>query len=378
MPYLRMFGFVFYSAFFLTMASPLGAQASRGDGLEVRAFCVASPRGGQMEPFLQFIEKELLPRRVNALVLMVNYGFQFASRPEMRDESGLSVDEAKKLSKLCRDKQIRLVPLLNLLGHQSWNTNPGLLLRKHPEFDETPWVVMPEKYKWPNPDGLYCKSYCTLHPDVHAVVFSLVDELCEAFESDSFHAGLDEIFYLGEKKCPRCGGKNKAVLFADEIKRIHAHLASKNRKLWMWGDRLLEGNVSGLGEWEASLNDTHPAIELIPNDIVICDWHYVRPHPTATYFALKGFPVVACGWRNETNSVTQARDMLHFKALAPKKMAGRYLGVMQTVWSSWDGFLKDFNSQKEGGWKARTTPASFHKLFDFLNQPAPLESVFEE
>lgn len=359
-------------------AVTFGAEASRGDGLEVRAFCVASPKGGQMEGFLSFVENELSPRRVNTLVLMVNYGYQFTSRPEMRDESGISLEEAKKLAKLCRAKQIRLIPLINLLGHQSWNTNPGQLLRRHPEFDETPWVTMPEKFKWPNPDGLYCKSYCTLHPEVHPVVFSLVDEVCDAFDADTFHAGLDEVFYIGEKKCARCGDKDKAILFADEIRRIHAHLASNNRKLWMWGDRLLEGSVSGLGEWEASLNNTHPAIDFIPKDITICDWHYVRPYPTAVYFAIKGFPVISCGWRNETNTVIQARDMLHFKAISPKKNQDRYLGLMQTVWSSWDGFFKEFSAQKEGSPKPRTTPISFNKLFEFLNQPAPLEGALEE
>jgi hypothetical protein len=46
----------------------------------------------------------------------------------------------------------------------------GNLLVKYPEFDETPEVKMPEVYKWPNADSLYCKSYCPLHPKVHGVV----------------------------------------------------------------------------------------------------------------------------------------------------------------------------------------------------------------
>ena len=73
---------------------------------------------------------------------------------------------------------------------------------------------MPEDYEWPNDDGLYCKSYCPLHPDVHEVVFALVDEIMEVFEAKSFHAGMDEVFYIGEDECPRCNGKDKAELFA--------------------------------------------------------------------------------------------------------------------------------------------------------------------
>lgn len=115
---------------------------------------------------------------------------------------------------------IKIIPLIDLLGHQSWDTHPGNLLKTHPEFDETPWVKFPEKYKWPNEDRLYCKSYCPLHPGVHDVVFPLVDEVCDAFEAEAFHAGMDEVFYIGEDKCPRCGGKDKSELFAGELKKI--------------------------------------------------------------------------------------------------------------------------------------------------------------
>ncbi len=61
---------------------------------------------------------------------------------------------------------------------------------------------MPAEYEWPNEDGLYCKSYCPLHADLHEVVFALVDEIMVAFEADAFHAGLDEVFYIGYEHRP--------------------------------------------------------------------------------------------------------------------------------------------------------------------------------
>ena len=112
---------------------------------------------------------------------------------------------------------------------------------------------MPEKYVWPNDDYLYCKSYCPLHPDVHKVIFAVVDEICDVFEADAFHAGMDEIFYLGDDKCPRCKGVDKAVLFADEVRLVRNHLAEKNRELWIWGDRLIDGRSTGMGFWEAAI-----------------------------------------------------------------------------------------------------------------------------
>ena len=128
---------------------------------------------------------------------------------------------------MCKADHINLIPQINLLGHQSWASNTGRLLSVYPQFDETPAVKMPEKYVWPNAEGLYCKSYCPLHPDVHKIIFELIDEICDAFQSTAFHAGMDEVFYLGDDKCPRCGGWDKAELFANEVRIINEHLKKK-------------------------------------------------------------------------------------------------------------------------------------------------------
>ncbi len=317
--------------------------------LPVRGFCIAAPRRSELDSFVQFIEQELAPRRVNTLVLRVDYNFKYASRPNLADRGGLSKDDAALLAKACRDHGIALIPQFNLLGHQSWANHPGRLLQVHPEFDETPWVKMPEQYSWPNVDRLYCKSYCPLHPEVHAVVLDLVDELCDAFEAEALHAGMDEVFYIGEEKCPRCGGRDKAKLFADEVTLIRDHLNKKGRRMWMWGDRLIDGKATGLGEWEASENGTHPAIDLIPKDVVICDWHYERPDPTSVYFAMKGFDVVTCPWKDAAVAVRQLHDTLELRAGSTNEMRRHFRGMMQTVWSDADSFLREFHGERPVG-----------------------------
>jgi hypothetical protein len=340
------------------------------DLLPVRGLCIAAPRPQQVGEFVKFIQEELVPRSVNTLILHVDYGYQYSSRPEMRDASGLSKDEVLKLVEVCRTNQIHLIPQINLLGHQSWQRRNGRLLEVHPEFDETPWVKVPEKYAWPNPDGLYCRSYCPLHPNVHEVVLPLVDELCDAFEADAFHAGMDEVFYIGESKCPRCGGKDKSELFAGEVKVLRDHLQAKGRRLWIWGDRLLDGKTGGLGEWEASQNDTHRAIDLIPNDVFICDWHYERADPSAVYFAMKGLSVVTCPWRNPETAVQQLHDMLKFRQESSTAMRPRFQGIVQTVWSDSGSFLKDFYAHgqtEEQGSVPRSPAVCFRRLFEEID-----------
>lgn len=86
-------------------------------------------------------------------------------------------------------------------------------MKVYPELDETPEVKLPEKYAWPNADRLYCKSYCPRHPKVHEVVSPLVDEVCDAFQADAFHCGMDEVFYIGEEQCPRhTPGNNRIIM----------------------------------------------------------------------------------------------------------------------------------------------------------------------
>jgi len=326
------------------VASPARSQppADAESLLPVRGFCISAPLPDGVDAFIEFIEQELAPASINTLVLRVDYNFEYQSHPELRDEVTLSSKQVKKIVKACRRAGIRVVPQINLLGHQSWEEKVTGLLRVHPEFDETPHIAMPEVYVWPNPDGLYCKSYCPLHPQVHAVVFALIDELLEAFEADAFHAGMDEVFYIADDRCPRCAGRDPAELFSGEVTAIRNHLASRGAELWIWGDRLIDGKTTGIGMWEASMNNTHRAIDLIPKDVVIADWHYERADPTAPYFAVKGFKVVSCPWHDGQVASDQIRATLDARKTSTPEMRERFAGVMQTIWTDAAPFLDQY------------------------------------
>ena len=330
----------------LFLHTVVSAQSGLDNLLPVRGFSIAAPKPNEVDRFIKFINEELATKGINVILLRVDYNYQYESYPQLRDSIALSKADVKKLVDACAKKKIRLIPQINLLGHQSWAEKTVGLLRKFPEFDETPHVKMPEKYVWPNQDGLYCKSYCPLHPDVHKVVFALVDEICDAFQSDAFHAGMDEVFYIGDEKCPRCNGHDKAELFAGEVRTIRDHLAIKKRELWIWGDRLLDGKATGMGMWEASMNNTHRAVDIIPKDVVICDWHYERPDQTAVYFAMKGFRVLTCPWRIPEVTSAQVEDMVRFRKYATNGMKDKYYGMMQTVWMGCGTFMDGYYGLK--------------------------------
>lgn len=333
---------LFAVACFFIFSRDAEGRSLSPDSLPVRGFCIAAPSPAGVDDFIKFIREELQPRKVNTLILRVDYNYRFKSHPELADTAALAEEAVKKLVAVCRQAGIRVIPQVNLLGHQSWAGHLGKLLQVYPGFDETPWVKMPADYQWPNADNLYCKSYCPLAPGLHRVVFDLIDELCDAFESEAFHAGMDEVFYIGESKCPRCGGKDPAELFAGEVAAIRNHLAAKGRRLWIWGDRLIDGKTTGMGMWEASMNNTYRAVDMIPKDVVICDWHYERADQTAVYFAMKGFDVVSCPWRTPESARQQVEDMLRFRERSAPEMRSRFQGVVGTAWSDAEGFLKQY------------------------------------
>jgi hypothetical protein len=318
------------------------ASAFPADPPPVIGLCIAAPNQESFDQFLSFMNDELGPGGINTLVLRVDFNYEYESYPNLRNDRALSREQVKLLVQTARANNIALIPQINLLGHQSWANDLNNLLEEYPHFDENPSVKMPEEYQWPNEDGLYCKSYCPLHPEVHEVVFALVDEIMEVFEAKAFHAGMDEVFYIGEEECPSCAGKDKSELFAGEVNRIRDQLAPAGYELWIWGDRLIDGNTTGLGMWEASTNDTHRAIGMISKDVVICDWHYERADPTAALFAMNGFRVITCPWRRPEVTRAQLEMTDLFRSNSTDQVKDRYYGFMQTVWSPASRFLDQY------------------------------------
>jgi hypothetical protein len=318
---------------------PVESRAQQSGGaLPVRGLHLAAPSSKKDLPTaLEFIRTVLPQEGVNTLILEFNYQFDYRSRPEFAEPSALGPEEARQLVQACRAAGIELIPQINCLGHQSWGQRNGRLLQRHPEFDETPG-------KYPDNKGIYCRSYCPRHPQVHAVLFDLIDELVRASDARSFHVGMDEVFILGDADCPRCRGSSPAELFGEEVQRLQAHLKQRGCRMWMWGDRFLDGKATGIGKWEASENGTHPALYKVPKDIVICDWHYEKAHPTPQFFATNGFAVVACPWRHAAVATGQLAHIRGLRAHPDPAVAGRALGMVQTTWCGFVPFVRAYKA----------------------------------
>ncbi len=288
--------------------------------------------------FIRFIDDELAPRGVNVLILRINYDLEWRSHPELNDPWWmLHQTDARKIVQACRRNHIKLVPLINCLGHQSWQQWKGALLKEYPQFEEDPMGrdTLPD---------FYCRSYCP-NSGVHEVLFDLLDEAVDVFESKDLHVGMDEVFIIGSDSCKNgCADVPHYKLFADEARRLHDHLASRGVRMWMWGDRLIDGRATGLGKWEASLNDTWQYRDSLPRDILICDWHYTRETTTPEMFAAEGFDVVSCSWRTPYIAKKQLLKMQHART-NEDPYSPHMKGVIHTVWCSTSDFLDAFEGK---------------------------------
>lgn len=360
--HLKILSFVLISVILSTGLHNLCYAQEKEKGLEIKALLLGAPDSEDLQLFNKFIREALPEEGVNVLVVRFRYKYQFESYPELADEGALSKKEVKQILQACKDAGVKLIPKMNFLGHQSSGTKVSPLLTEYPEFDETPHFEPPDPYVWPNEHDFYCKSYCPSHPDLHKVLFSLMDELIEVCEADAFHVGMDEVFYLADSKCPRCSGRDKAELFAEEVTRLFNHLRGKNITMWMWGDRFLDGKTTGLGMWQASMNTTHKAIDLVPKDIMICDWHYNEAPPTPAYFALKGFNVLVCPYTDADVALSQLEHINQVRNSSNKQIATRLKGVFHTSWSNAKGFIQAYYGEdvKEND---KNCAECFRKLF---------------
>jgi hypothetical protein len=261
---------------------------------------------------------------VNVVVIEVNYNFDFKSHPELRLSHYITRAKAREFTAAARRLNIKVIPEFDCLGHQSWAGTTFPLLAKYPQTDETPG-------KYPNNKGIYCRSWCPQDPDVYRIVFPLIDEIADAFQADMFHVGMDEVFIIADKSCPRCHDQDPAKLFAECVNRLHAHIVGERKmQMLMWGDRLLNAHTMGNHMYEESMNGTWPAVDMIPRDIIICDWHYDyhANYPSVPFFLSKGFRVWPSGF--QPLDATEAFSQF---SLAEREHDKNVIGYLCTTWS---------------------------------------------
>lgn len=281
---------------------------------------------------------------LNILIFEIDYDLKFTSHPELiRSKDPITPEAAKNFVRFCNSHGIKVIPQFQCLGHQSWAETTYTLLTVYPELDLTPGA-------YANNDSIYCREWDPMNPRVNEIVFALLDEILDAFYADALHVGMDEVFLLQDKHAKSTNQLDPAKVFAKVVNEYHEYLSSKDCEMMMWADRFIDSEIYTYGTWEASANGLHPSLEMIPKDIILCDWHYetldVYPglmdgYLSVPMFLEKGFRVLPTSWRNPVSS----------KALIEYSLEQDHpnmLGHLFTMWSSRKGKIAEWQPMAEG------------------------------
>jgi len=175
---------------------------------------------------------------------------------ELGGGSFLEQDEVRDLVDHARRRHITVLPEVQTLSHCYW------LLLAHPE--------LAERTDTPYPD-----TYCPSNAAVYPIVFDVMDEVLDVFQPPAMVIGHDEAWSVGT--CPACRDTSAARLIADDVARLHGHLAQRGVRTWMWGDTLHPSYQSW--RWERKdigcyfrAPDTTGLIDLLPKDVVVLNW----------------------------------------------------------------------------------------------------------
>lgn len=244
--------------------------------------------------------------KFNYVVLEPWAVFDYTSHPEfVWPEKKVKAQEFRRLATLAREQGLTLIPQLNLFGHASGSRH---ISGKHAVLD-----FHPELQPLFEPDGW---TWCLSNPATRKILTDMCLELYEAFDRPPFfHIGCDEAYSMAT--CLTCRTADYAALLKDHLLHFRSVFGERGAKVMMWHDMLL---VAGDPRWKGYVATgsakigTEALLDALPRDIVICDWQYSAapkgsavPWPTMQYFQEKGFPVLACPWKDTEGIRSQGR-----------------------------------------------------------------------
>ncbi|MSU47133.1 MAG: glycoside hydrolase family 20 [Lacunisphaera sp.] len=194
----------------------------------------------------------LLPRYAvwgyHELYLHLEDAVHYPSLPGVGRDDAYTYEQLGELVLAAAQNGIRVVPIVNLLGHTQY-------LIKHPDWRDL--NELRDERDRPLPHG----QICPLHPRTLEVAEKLLRDLAPYCTAGKVHVGLDESFHLG--KCPHCREEvarlGLAGHFAGHVNRLHAIAGAHSLQLGLWADML---------------HFTPEAIPLLPRGITAYDWYY--------------------------------------------------------------------------------------------------------
>lgn len=196
--------------------------------------------------------RSLLPRYAawgyQELYLHLEDAVHYPSLPGVGRADAYTYEELGELVLKAAQCGIRVVPIVNLLGHTQY-------LIKHPELRDL------NELRDERGDPLVSGQICPLHPRTLEIAEKLLRDMAPYCTAGKVHVGLDESFHVGQ--CPRCREEVARIglggHFAGHVNRLHQLAGKYDLKFGMWADMLYF---------------VPEAIPQLPRGITAYDWYY--------------------------------------------------------------------------------------------------------
>lgn len=264
--------------------------------------------GPSLDALKWLVENVAAPCGFTHIIWEFNKALRLKSHPELAEPGAYSTEQAAELIRFIRACGLEPIGQHNFYGHQN-ETN---LTQVYPQLQERPGDLM---------------TYCPLHPLTRKIVEEIVGELLELFQSRFFHMGHDEMQFAKAPQyvgvCPRCREMSPPEVFAHDVCRINQAVKAQGARSMLWADHLIPPEYDS-GCVFGAMGDVYKAIDLIPSDVVLCDWHYTSRDDlrSTDYFRRRGFEV----W-----------PAVGFEAQAIRRFAlhARRAGVQAMIMTTW-------------------------------------------
>ncbi len=262
--------------------------------------------------------------------------------PFMQWERALTADQVRELVSLAEYYRVTPYPVVEIFGHaegmfslhKGEDHNYGSISR-HPDANG---VVL--EIAEVTSDGAVGNAVCLSHPKTREAVCDIFDSVTELFNDPEFvHIGMDEAFPVGT--CCRCKEIAADELFADYLLFCYDELKKRGvDNIMLWPDSLLDsqkfpgGTANSNAQRERHLFGykyffnyiTHPALEKMPEDMIMAYWEYSGKPERWTalpFLKEKGFPVWGAGWDGTESSYNIGRMLADNRAE----------GMIATAWT---------------------------------------------
>jgi hypothetical protein len=173
---------------------------------------------------------------------------EYPSLPGVARRGAYSYLDLRRLVTMAGRSGIKVVPIVNLLGHTQYLLNDPALR----DLNEL---------RAPDGSPLAHGQICPLHPRLPEIAGKLLHDVEPFCTAGKVHVGLDESYHLGRhprsrREIARIG---LAGHFAGYVQRLHGLASARGLRLGLWADMLalLPG-----------------AIPLLPRDVIAYDWYY--------------------------------------------------------------------------------------------------------